>query len=218
MRLLHVSLARSIWLFSLNDLNPRGKDWRPFASDLVQRYGFTTYPKVGDPLDFQKGIKFESGTFTSPDGDAISLNVTIYNDGIVTDTRSSTKDCDSFLSDILAWVCKLYNLPPYNEVLRSKSYVSELYVHTEKSLNILNPKLRQFCSKLNSLVKGHDVLSYETAGIAFWNDVSLNKPFPFRFERQENVGFNEPRYYSIAPLQTEAHLEMLSELENILAA
>jgi protein tyrosine phosphatase len=88
---------------------------------------------------------------------------------------------------------------------------------TEKPLNGLNPKLRAFAKKLNKLVKGHETMAYETARIQFWSDLSVSSsPFPFRFERQEAIGFKENRYYSIAPLETDVHLELLNELEEIL--
>ncbi len=111
------------------------------------------------------------------------------------------------------------DLVPYQEVLRSKLYLSELYVQTKKSLNSLNPKLSAFAKHLTSLIVGHEhhPIAFETSGLSFWTDPGIGSPpGSFRFERVIDVPFNTNRYYSSAPLQTDAHLKMLEELENIL--
>ena len=50
------------------------------------------------------------------------------------------------------------------EILRSRLYVSELWVQTDKSLNTLNPKLENFAKRLTSLIVGHNhhPISFET--------------------------------------------------------
>jgi hypothetical protein len=92
-------------------------------------------------------------------------------------------------------------------------------VQTDKLLNSLNPKLDSFTKRIASLIDGHShhSIAYETSGISFWTDpVLINSPTPFRFERVIDRPFAENRYYSVAPLQTDVHLEMLDELESIL--
>ena len=92
---------------------------------------------------------------------------------------------------------------------------------TDKSLNTLNPKLENFTKRLTSLIvgHGHHPIAFEISGITFWTDPSvINPPGPFRFERTIDIPFSENRYYSAAPLQTNVHLEMLTELESILSS
>jgi hypothetical protein len=58
---------------------------------------------------------------------------------------------------------------------------------------------------------------FELGGISFFPDqISKTNPAPFRFERLLEVPFIEDRYYSVAPLQTHKHLELLDKLEAIL--
>lgn len=220
MKLRSVKLARAIWLVNYFDLNPYGSSLIPAIPKIVQKYMFQVIPIKPDEFDLSKGVNFREGTFQINDR-VIGINLSIYNDGLVVDTRSSTGDSDVFLNEFLAWISIEFGLASYQEFLKSKMYLSELWVQTDKALNSLNPKLDDFAKRLTGSIVGrsHQPLAFETTGISFWTDptIMINPPGPFRFEREENAPFGEHRYYSAAPLQTNIHLEMLTELENILS-
>lgn len=223
MKLLAVKQARSIWLVNIVDLNPRGLSLLALIPPVIERYKFQLYPTKAEEMFGAniKEIKFIGGSFQTDLHHIIGVDLTMFNDGLVVDTRSSTKDSDTFLNDLLIWVSTEFGLVPYQEVLKSKVYVSELWVQTDKSLNSLNPNLDKFAKRITSLIEGHShhPIAYETSGIMFWTDPSvINPPNPFRFERIIDRPFSENRYYSAAPLQTEIHLEMLEELESILSS
>ena len=153
MRLLSVKLARSIWLLHLIDLNPRGKNLvSSIIPGLVEKYKFQMFPTKVEDLDQNKGVKFSTGTFKDI---GITVNFTVYDDGIVCDTRSSTNDSDAFLEEFLNWLNQEFDMMPYSDILRTKLYLSELWIHTDKRLNALNPKLEKFAKHLSSKVIGH---------------------------------------------------------------
>lgn len=52
----------------------------------------------------------------------------------------------------------------------------------------------------------------------WWDPVSASTQSHFQLERTIGVPFSEQRYYSRAPLQTEDHLALLEEFEEILLA
>jgi hypothetical protein len=219
MKLVSVKQARAIWLINLIDLNPRGRNMLALVQNIVNRYHFAQFPTKPEELDLSKGVKFRWGTVQKNDV-PINIDLTIYNDGFLADTRSSTNDSDAFLDEFLTYMAEEFNFVPYNEVIRTKSYVSELFVTTDKSLNTLNPKLEKFGKLITSFVKGHShhPIAFETVGITFWTDQTITlPPGPFRFERVIDIPFAENRYYSAAPLQTESHLEVLEEFEKILS-
>jgi len=222
MQLLAVKQARSIWLSYLADLNPRGRNVFPLIPLIIAKYKFLLFPNPNklEEFDLQKGIKFGNGAFQKDPENNIEVELTIYNDGFIADTRSSTKDSDAFLDEFLTWISSEFNLVPYQEVLRKKLYASELWVHTDKSLKAVNPRLEIFAKKITSLVEGHShhPINYEPTGIIFHIDPVLYPPGPFRFERMIEVPFAENRYFSAAPLQTEPHLQILEELESILSS
>ena len=185
---------------------------------MINKYKFL--PVKPDELDLTKGVVFGRGSFINADEKEIAVDLTIFNDGFVADTRSSTNESDAFLDEFISWIAMEYQLIPYQEVIRSKTYLSELWVKTDKHLNTLNPKLEQFGKHLTSMIKGHNhhPIEFETTGISFWTNPTITlPPGPFRFERGIDTPFGENRYFSIAPLQTDAHLELLDELEKILS-
>ncbi len=220
MQLLAVKQARSLWFSYLAEINPRGRNLFSLIPFIISKYKFLLFPNPNNLEDFdlQKGIKFDNGSFQKDSENNIDVALTVYNDGFIADTRSSTKDSDVFLDEFLTWMSSEFNLVQYQEVIRRKAYVSELWVHTDKSLNTLNPRLEKFAKKITSLIEGHShhPINYESTGIIFNTDPVLYPPGPFRFERMIDIPFAENRYYSGAPLQTEVHLELLEELESIL--
>jgi hypothetical protein len=220
MNLRSVKLARSIWLVNYFDLNPHGISLFPHLSKIGQKYMFQVVPTKPDELDLTKGVLFRAGTFQN-ENRSIAFDLTVYNDGLVVDTRSSTNDSDLIIDEYLTWLSTEMGLAPYKGILKSKLYLSELWVQTDKALNSLNPKLDSFAKRLTTSIVGrsHQPLAFEASGIIFWTDptVMVNPPGPFRFEREENAPFGEHRYYSSAPLQTDVHLKLLEELENILS-
>jgi hypothetical protein len=221
MKLLSVQRARSIWLINLVDLNPHGRNIFSLIGPVIAKYKFVQFPTKPEELDLSKGINFVGGSFQKDSQNDIAIDLTIFNDGFLSDTRSSTEDSDAFLDEFFSWIAGEFGLVQYKEILRSRVYVSELWVKTDKSLNALNPKLENFSKRLTSLIVGHDhhPILFETYGISFWTNPTITlPPGPFKFERAEGAPFNENRYYSAAPLQTDVHLAMLEELEDILTS
>ena len=214
MKLLSVNLARSIWFCNFIDLNPRGISLLQIIPRIVERYKFKKFPLPNEIADLGKGVKFEEGEFKNRDGDLIYLTFVAYSDGLMVDTRSSTRDSDDFLSEILTSLSIDFKLPHYEEVLRKKTYISQLYMTTDKSIELMNPKLKKISQYLSENISH----PYEAAAITFWPDQTskLNLPL-FTFERVLNIPFSENRYYSTCGLQTDRHLELLNELEDILS-
>jgi hypothetical protein len=214
MKLLSVTLARSIWLCSFNELNPKGKNLYLGIPSLVNLYKFKKFPSQAELLDLNKGVKFEDGEFKNSEGEAILVTLTLYSDGLVVDTRSSTQDSDNFLIEISTQLSEAFNLPRIEQVIRKKDYLSQLVVTTDISLDLINPKLKELSKYLSDNLSG----LFEIGGISFYSDpASRPNPRQFTFERVLNVPFVEKKYYSSATLQTEKHLEWLEKLENILS-
>ncbi len=218
MELLNVLKAQSVWLFDANDLNPRGKHIFPDLIEwLKDRYEFQQAPKSPDDLDETKGLAFKQGSF--PLGkDLVTVEATIYTDGLIANTWSSTRATDLFLEDALSNAAKEFDLKYPASLVRSKTHLSELTIRMDGSLSKLNPKLESFADRL-SRVHGHKgATPFEVGGISFWSDVSsvALKFAPFALERKANTPFSENRYYSKAPLHTDEHVELLGDFERIM--
>jgi hypothetical protein len=214
MQLLNVNRAQAVWLFDVNDLNPRGKFFLPELLEwLKETYNFQQSPKSVNDLDETKGLTFKQGAFHMGD-DLLTVEVAIYNDGLIANTYSSTHATDVFLQNLLYRASSEFELN-YNEtIIRSKTHLSELTVQREEPLAKLNPNLAKFAD-LISQAHGY---KFEVGGISFWPDVSGSalKPAPFQIERRLNAPFSENRFYTKAPLHTDKHLELLEVFDQLL--
>lgn len=212
MKLLAVGLARSIWLFQIAEWNPRGRAMHPLFFTLIERYRFIKHPKLSE-IDWQKGVKFEDGTYKTSQGVEITVALTVYMDGVIADTRSSTRDSDEFLHEALSFLSEEYNYPDYQTVLRKKLYSSEVFVNIGQSLTSVNQDLQQFANRVSSLVSNE--ASPFRIGITFFSDPSYpGTQLSFKLEPAAGSPFSENRYYSHAPLKTDEHLLLLEEFES----
>jgi len=212
MELLNVLRAQSVWLFDTHDLNPRGKSFLPEMLEwLKDRYEFQTAPISVADLDDSKGLAFKLGSFPLG-GDTLVVEITLYNDGVIANTFSSTTATDLFLKDVFSQAAIEFDLKDVvDEIVRVKSYLSELTVRIKPVFPKLNPKLTALASRL-STTQG---MTFEPGGISFWPDTSATalKPSAFSIERKLHAPFAENRFYSRAPLHTDQHLEFLKEFE-----
>ena len=216
MKLAAMGQARSIWLFPLVEFNPKGLSLMPCLQFLLERHKFLKFP-TGEELRTQQQYKFEDGVFGGPDGQQLWVNLSVYSDGVVADTRSSTGDSDSFLHELLTALSQSFGFVPYEKIIRRKAYNSEVFVEMEEGFSALSQRLESFLRELQENVGTDNTVPLEVAGITFQQDsVKLNGAYPFRFERAGNVPYKDKRYYSTAPMSTQVHIQMLEKLETIL--
>ena len=218
MELLSVIRARSIWLLQLQDINPRGKYIEGHLIEwLRDRYHFLKCPSSVYDRDTSQALVFVNGSFKVEDGLSINIDLSIYNDGLIADSRSSTKNTDTFIEDILNSAVRDFDLIYKPEMLRKKIYLSELSLRPKRLLSNINPKMQTFVRKITSMMGGNNPGSLEFASLSFWWDpASPNGQSQFQLERTVGTPFSEERYYSRAPLHTEDHLQLLDEFEELL--
>ena len=221
MELLNVSMARVVWLLDIAELNPRGKS---IMSELLEwlkdEFHFEKAPKSVTELDPQtKALSFERGQFQVREEIFVDVSLKIFNDGIIGETYSSTRDSEEFLKDVLETAKREFNLAYRPETVRAKMCTSELFVRSSRSLVTLNPQLSPLAARIRQLLPTKPAVDYETASIALW---PVAAPLPnaslaqFRFERKLGGLWSENKYYSSAPLHTDDHLALLNEFENML--
>jgi hypothetical protein len=213
--LLSVARARSIWLFDPNDLNPRGRSVATELQGFLKNtYSFSKVPSSPSDLDETKALAFLGGRYPVTPGNFVDIDLKLYNDGFVADTRSSTRDTDAFIDDALKLAAKELGLNYRPEIIKKRIYLSELNLKSDRvSLDEQTVKLKAFADTLSSLFGGQ----VELSGIGFWTDHTSPPGFSsFRFERKLNTAFSENRYYSLASLQTEDHLRLLDQFEALL--
>lgn len=237
MKIVHVKLARSIWLFDIRDLNPKGKD---LLGDLVSwikdTYNFSVAPDPDNPVpnpptataqapqtapvQAPGGLVFERGNFQTQEEFFVAITrLTVYDDGIVVDTTSSTDDADRFAEHLLKSAVGEFKVAFEPEMVRRRLYLSELILRSEMALESLHPALATFATKLPSSIASGQTLPFGVGTLSFWsepNDAGLHRVFSI--ERQLGRTLSAHRFYSQAPLQTHVHFGLLQEFERLVLA
>jgi hypothetical protein len=219
MQLVSVGIARSIWLFDVNELNPTGKSFVPdLLPWLGEKYSFQTFPKsIADMDQDKKGFIFKNGEFQSDEG-PIQVNFSFFSDGVVAETWSSTEKGDAFLGELLRSTANKYGLTYKPEMIRTKGYISEVVIQLDHHLDKVNPKVAGFCEMLNTFLTKRNLPPFEMTGMIFAPDTSGSsyKPPGLYIERRAGTAFTENRFWSKSPFATSDHLRALEEFEKML--
>jgi hypothetical protein len=146
------------------------------------------------------------------------VSLTVFQDGLIANNRSSTEHGDEFLNDALEWMKTDMGAVDHNTISIKRIYLSEMFVSLERPLAAVNPRFDAFAKLLASTIKSTaQDLRVDAGGISFWIDPSLKtQQAHFRVERADNAAFAENRYFAGAPLETEIHLQALARFEEIL--
>ena len=220
MKLLSISNAKSIWLFSTNDLNPRGMRIDGLLDGLRERYKFQIMPTPVQLHEFvtkREAVQLSMGAFDWSGG-AAAIALTYYSDGLMVETRAGTQAGDEYLSDLLGWLKATYGMTDASLLPIRKIYASEMYVSMAKNLTMIHPKLKGFAENFGSKVFWpNPSLAFDVTGISFGADpISKAQHPPFKLERDIQAPFEHNRYFSSAPLPTDEHLTLLEQLESLL--
>jgi hypothetical protein len=222
MKLKSVITARAIWLFDIQDLNPKGKSIFPDLFEwLKEQYHFGKFPKAIDDRDQHGGWAFSDGDFQVKEEIFIAADLAIYSDGLVATTHSSTSDTEAFMENVLESACKDFSLVFDPQMVRRKMYLSEINVTAEGSLSVINPALSEFARQISSALSLDGAQEFQPVGISFGSDqtitpISKQLFTGFSLERKIGAPFSENRYWSKAPLPTDQHLSLLEEFERTL--
>ena len=184
---------------------------------IKERYHFAVVPKNEDlvPSDPPKGAEFKIGKLEVK-GRTIVINVfSVFSDGLVVDTTTSTDDADLFLSDLTEWAKETApNISPRGP----RYYLSQIEVQTTASLEDYLPALKPIGQKIAKLLHSYEieVPPYQVSTLALHFD-QLGKiepqPGAFSLERRANVAYPENVWFAQAPLMTSDHIALLKDLD-----
>lgn len=221
MKLTCVISAKVVWLLDINLINPTGLSPKSLLEGIRDRYGFAKAPAHMHDRNEKNALSFEQGEFVNSKGTPILISLTVFNDGIVAESVSSTNDAMEFLQDLSLFIPSLgFSFPPPQTI--AKGFTSLLQVECDAPLLSVNSRLERIIRFIESRLTTMDgnPRKYEVAALNFWSeDLSKNyAPSEFKFERKIGLSFSSNQYFSRAPLQTFEHLELLDELEKLLAS
>lgn len=191
---------------------PDGQMFLPDAILALQdKFQFSGAPdgKTARPesLEFSQG---KHGKFTIG-------SLGIYNDGIVLKSQSDSARLDEFISFLEDWAKSTFEIEFHYSMAVKSIYESALVVQSDA-------KGIKFFKKLSRIEKSlADKLASDTemqCDVEF-NSFSLSlhpknlrtfKPVPFKLEQRVGSEPSVGHWFSLAPLSTQSHLELLAEL------
>ena len=218
MRLSAVLLARVIYFVESVELNPRGAAYYPdIIKAMVERYQFKAFPEKVEDFDETKGVVLAGGKY----GDKTILRVTIFNWGITFDTTSSTREAEELLNDTLIWAAQHLRLHYTPEMIKRKSYVSQIVFYSDVPILEINPILDTIGERVSKEVIANLKLPYVFQPAAFKLTIDPEEQrIPvqyFSIERREGAAFSEGKYFSSGPISTDIHISIIEEVERFQA-
>ena len=222
MRVITNEAGRAIQRLNPDEVRPAGGYYVPDIIRLIsERYGFGHQPSVEDVR--KTGAVFREGRLIAGTRKINIGEIGIYNDSVIA-TSEDTESSDFILNDILAWAQQSIGLRrPQNQQLRlyENALVVEFDTSLEKSFSIFDATKRSFEKMLVTLYGEGPVVAPYRFAIAVDSMVSRIPPglqfgLQFQIERRIGVPFSLNRFYSVAPLRTKMHVELLEEFEKAL--
>ncbi len=217
MKLTKVFTARSLWFLDFGELNLAGVSIVPIVNAIAQQYSFQKRPARVEELNLNEGIGLTHGIYMA-NRSPLAVDLVISGSLLAATTQSSTGLSDQFLGELLAWLSNQFGLQYRQEMVREKSYVSEIEVQAQQGFDVLTDKLQRFVVRLREAGIAGGKTPFVLSHLAFGPDpASQIQPAAFSLQRRAGKSLQERRYFSTAPLPTSTHLELLAEMESILA-
>lgn len=221
MKLVAYDSVKAVQLFIMEEIRPlHGLHLPSVYNAVAQRYGFATQTSDLSQA-MTTGMKFAQGTLFTAGRSIVILEIHIYNDGIVVSCPTSD-DVDAVLDDLMRWAEATIGLRP-PQIAQPRRYTSFLTVELDR---VPDAKLNRFAATQRALTDAiretfSEERRFDLHRIGLAVDPQLVGPFshtPFFIERRVGVPYAQNRFWSGAPLKTDAHLRVLEIFEAELAA
>jgi len=195
MEVIKVQLARTVWLFDIQELNSTGISLFPEVfNGFAKRYQFTTLPKP-EEIHSGAGLIFKGGKFVY-DSAVVDMDFDMRSDGLVASCRHSTEAAHEFLLDATTWLGQQIGVAYTPRLMRKRIYRDELIVQMDAKLAMLSQKLQEF----SELLTISSQKTIQPTGILFGEDAGTAAILTI--DRRMSTPWEENRYFSSASLQT----------------
>jgi hypothetical protein len=215
-----IELSRVLAFVELNDLTPYGSiSLAKIAPRLVEKLEFSSFPKTIEQFDESKGIVFEDGLWN---GIPIQ-KMTIYNNGIMMDTRKGTDVSLRVVKEIFDWAVIEFGLVVPEYGLQKTRFLNRFTFFSEVLAALGGHPVKRLSESLSQHVaeitgRTH---RYETIRIDIdFDRMEQQVPIaPLTIQRRITSPFEQNKFYTEAPLPTDAHIALIEQLEaDILAS
>lgn len=220
MELLSVELGRSIQLAVADEVrSPAGPSLTETARLVTERYNFAVPPDMAEAQ--KSGLVFKEGRLVSGNKMINIKELGIFNDGILVDTYH-TMDSDFVINDLIPWGQKTFGTREPKTVI-SRKYVSNIVAALDPKVNDGLAAFERIRRVTTSAMKSAYGLepSIALSGASWGSDAPTSSAtalsWEFNFYRRLNRPYEENRFFFMAPVPTDIHLEWIKALEAALS-
>lgn len=214
-----MELSRVLAFVDLNDLAPYGSvSLAKITPKIVERLEFSLFPKTLEQFDESKGIVFEDGLWN---GIPIQ-QMTIYNNGIMMDTRKGTDVSLRVVNEIFDWAVIEFGLviPEYG--IHTTRYLNKFTFFSDALVSFGGSPIQHLAESLSHHIAEITGQSrrYEAIRIDIDFDRSeLKIPIaPLTIQRRITSPFEQNKFYTEAPLPTDVHIALVEQFETDIIA
>lgn len=216
MKVITVEGGRILDLVPTEEFRSRRGLYLPeFVQEIMARYGFMAGPT--NLVEAAKaGAKFEQGKFTV-DGETVVLKeLSIYSDGLITDAYD-TRFAEIAMDDFTQWATEKFGFQARTSPSH-RTYTSAVICQFDKAIEPALGKLARLSELFSRALKdsyGWDY-KYNLFRLGFNVDpktIPHLRATNFLFERRVQVEYSTERYFCVAPLRTDDHIQLLKQIE-----
>ena len=192
----------------------------PFLPDLLraiaERYSFQKSPTSYEEISSDTRL-FQGGKWNNFQIDELG----IYSDGVIAAAPSGTDVTTGIVDDLFEFITGEYGFEMTSQ-REFRHYESGIVIELPENITNRFKGLYALSQDLTNFQVAYDLPAYkfETARISSFVDPTVYNgkiPLGFNLERRAGESFEENRWYCSAPLKTEDHLELVTNLEKALA-
>jgi hypothetical protein len=218
MKLISTEHGQAFQRFLEEEIRPPSGIYMPdLLRGIAERYGFATLPSLQDAL--KEGAKFSQGRFFYNDRTIAIKELGVFSDGALIQTWN-TEDANIVMDDLISWSQKTLGMRPPLTV-RERRFTSSVVVEFDGSSHLSLEIFRELKDALSKAF--HDIygwsLDVKESRLALSCDPTTLPPLTtaeFTVERRRGIPFSQNRYFSVATLPIQSHLELLESFERCL--
>lgn len=186
----------------------------PLIRAMQDRYGFVEVPTKVSDLDFAAGVKFLQGYFKG----TIITRFQVYDNGLLCEAAADNSLCERFVDEVLDSIPDEFGIPLIRRP--RKAFQSTVEVTLTKDVSVRFNSFTKAGAMIGSALEsyGQPNAPFHFSGIEMHlpdNQNELGHP-EFQLAKRKGHAYEENVYFSKAPLRTEDHLAILTELERII--
>jgi hypothetical protein len=183
------------------------------VGEIVKHFSFQKSPQTLEDYDISKGVEFLEGKA----GRRTIQKLVLWDNTLVLETTSSTKDSKEILEEILLWGVERFGLNYEPGLIGRFAYVSDVTFYSDTPLLNVSPAVSFLANSCTAALSEiwQEPVDYRPISLKVGHDPVLRQYgiAPFSIERRGSARFSENKYFSEAPLPTDVHLQILEQFE-----